>query len=169
MRMRPKAWWRPVAVVILLAAAIAAWWLRPKARGPAPAENAPVGPAIVAAKREEPAYSPVSDELHAADRDEAHDLAVLRDLLGQLTTALRLSERPPLGDNADIAAALTGRNRRRIVFVPPTHPALRDGLLVDRHGTPYHFHARSADAIDVRSAGADRVLFTEDDVVSGGR
>jgi hypothetical protein len=90
---------------------------------------------------------------------------VLRGLLAQFATTLRLAERPPLGDNADIAAALAGHNRRRIVFLPASHPALRDGLLRDREGTPYHFHPRSSDAIDVRSAGPDRVLFTDDDLV----
>ena len=114
----------------------------------------------------EPAYSPLADELHAARFDAAHDLVVLRGLLGQFTTTLRLAERPPLGDNADIAAALAGKNRRRVVFIPAEHPALRAGMLVDRAGVPYHFHARSADVIDVRSAGPDRVLFTADDLVS---
>jgi hypothetical protein len=113
-----------------------------------------------------PAYSPLADELHAERFDAAHDLMVLRGLLGQLTTSLRLAERPPLGDNADITAALMGRNRRRIVFVPATHPAVRGGRLVDRQGEPYHFHARSADAVDVRSAGPDRILFTSDDLAS---
>jgi hypothetical protein len=107
-------------------------------------------------------------ELRAPTGDEARDVAALRGLLGQFTTALRLAERTPLGDNADIAVALTGRNRRRIAFLPHDHPALRGGLLVDRSGTPYHFHARSADVIDVRSAGEDRVLFTADDLVAGG-
>ena len=105
-------------------------------------------------------------DLHADGQDEARDVAALRGLLGHLISSLRLSERPPLGDNADITAALLGWNRRRIAFLAPDHPALRGGLLVDRRGAPYHFHARSADAIDVRSAGADRVLFTEDDLVS---
>lgn len=111
--------------------------------------------------------TPLAGELHAPAFGEERDLAALRGLIGLLTTSLRLAERPPLGDNADIAAALTGSNRRRIAFLPLDHVALRGGLLVDRRGTPYHFHARSAELIDVRAAGADRVLFTADDLVSG--
>ena len=90
---------------------------------------------------------------------------VLRGLLAQLTITFRLDQRPPLGDNADITAALTGRNRQRIVFVSPDHPAIHDGTLIDRWGTPYHFHARSAEVFDLRSAGPDRTIFTPDDLL----
>ena len=169
-------------VVLTVAAALVAGGVmllyfrpHPKHRGGEPAPAAFVSSSVQASAApassalphaaNRPEHSPLADELHAATFDERHDLVVLHGLLGQLTTSLRLAERPPLGDNADIAAALTGRNRRRIVFVPPIHPALRDGLLVDRRGVPYHFHARSADAIDVRAAGADGVLFTGDDLV----
>jgi hypothetical protein len=181
---RAKDWCRAAAVVALIAIPAACWWLcagGAKKVSPvekagestvAPAQALPPPVAKTFRQSEEPAYSPLADELHAERFDAAHDLEVLRGLIGQLTTTLRLAERPPLGDNADISAALTGKNRRRVVFVPPTHVALRGGLLVDRLGTPYHFHARSADAIDVRSAGSDRMLFTADDLVStvgGGR
>lgn len=176
---RVKAWGRPAAAIMLVAFAVAIWLLYPRGRDQgAPASVSRVEEAAAAVTGDprpasappmatgEPAYSPLADALHAERFDAAHDVAVLRDLIGQFTTSLRLAERPPLGDNADIAAALTGRNRRRIVFIPTMHPALRGGLLVDRLGTPYHFHARSADAIDVRSAGPDRTLFTADDLVS---
>jgi hypothetical protein len=174
MRIRPRS--LPVVFVVLLFVGLGVWWWLRAARlaGPSPvaASSAvsgvepagpPSGPGGV-----EPAYSPLADELHSPRHDAAHDLVVLRGLLAQFTTSLKLAERPPLGDNADIAAALGGANRRRLVFIPPRHPALREGRLVDRHGTPYHFHARSADAIDARSAGPDRRLFTADDLVAGG-
>ncbi len=143
---------------------------KPRERSSPDFSAATSAPVPLAAARDpgvELVVSPLAAELHAPGRDEAGDVEALRGLLGQFTTTLRLAERPPLGDNADITAALIGRNRRRLAFLPFGHPALRDGLLVDRRGTPYHFHARSADAIDVRSAGADRVLFTADDQVSG--
>ena len=160
-----------VAGVLLLGGGAVLFWLSvPAPRPPAralPSPGAGGVPAVTAgAAGREPAASPLAAELHAARVDAAHDLEVLRGLLGQFTTTLRPAERPPLGDNADITAALAGRNRRRIVFIPSRHPALRGGLLHDREGTPYHFHPRSAEAIDVRSAGPDRVLFTADDLVS---
>lgn len=157
---------------LLLGGGVALVWMRlgvPDApRAPLPVVTAVPAPSrvVVGANLVEPAYSPLADELLAARFDAAHDVEVLRGLIGQFTTTLRLAERPPLGDNADLVAALTGANRRRLVFVPPGHPALREGLLVDRWGTPFHFHARSADVIDVRSAGPDRVLFTADDLAN---
>ena len=158
-------------MVAMIAIPAACWWLCSGGAGKVAVRDAvestkPVAVGKRVSQSEEAAYSPLADELHAARFDAVHDLAVLRGLIGQLTTTLRLAERPPLGDNADISAALTGKNRRRVVFVPEGHAAIRDGLLVDRWGTPYHFHARAADAIDVRSAGPDRVLFTGDDAVS---
>jgi hypothetical protein len=160
-----------VLALLLGVGAGVAWW-RAVERELAPLADAV--PVVVARAPEsatggvEPSYSPLADELHAEGFDAAHDGEVLSGLIAQFTTTLRLGERPPLGDNADITAALTGANRRRLVFIPSLHSALSDGLLVDRWGTPYHFHARAADVIDVRSAGADRVLFTADDLESGG-
>ncbi len=113
----------------------------------------------------EPEGSPIAAELHAPQFSPEHDLRVLHELLFQFTTTLRPAERPPLGDNEDITAALTGGNRRKAVFVSSLHPAVRSGTLIDRWGTPYHFHPRASDAIDVRSAGPDGVLFTEDDLL----
>ena len=169
--MMPKS--RHVAVIagaLLLGVGGALLWQRGRAQRSARGDHSFAtdgGPTVLGkTPGGAPAYSPLADELHAARFDAAHDLVVLRGLLAQFTTTFRPAERPPLGDNADIVAALTGRNRRHIVFLPPSHPALRDGLLRDREGTPYHFHARSADAIDVRSAGPDHVLFTGDDLVS---
>lgn len=150
---------------LLLLVALGSWRLLRPSRAPelsAPTLASPSPPTPTA---NDPLGSPLANELHAPRHDAAHDLVVLRGLLSQFTTTLRLAERPPLGDNADITAALTGANRRRLVVIPPQHPALRSGLLVDRHGTPYHFHARSADSIDVRSAGSDLTLFTADDLV----
>jgi hypothetical protein len=113
-----------------------------------------------------PDHSPLADELNAPGNTPQRDLEILKDILGQFTTALKPGIAPPLGDNQDITAALTGHNKRHIVFIPPNHPAVdSQGRLVDRWGTPYFFHARSAETFDLRSAGPDKILFTEDDVV----
>ncbi len=109
--------------------------------------------------------SPRAAELNRADRTAKQDLVVLHDLLGELTTVLHIANLPPLGDNEDITAALTGKNKMHLVVIPPNHPALDGkGRLMDRWGTPYFFHARSADTFDLRSAGPDKVLFTADDI-----
>jgi hypothetical protein len=87
--------------------------------------------------------------------------------LGNFLLAVKDPYRPPLGDNRDIARALAGGNRRGLVLVPTNDSAFRDGQLVDPWGTPYWFHPRTPDAIDVVSAGPDRKLFTGDDIATG--
>lgn len=108
---------------------------------------------------------PLAAELNARENPPQRDLEILRELLLAFTTTLKAGNLPPLGDNVDITRALTGNNRRKLVVIPQTHPSLdAQGRLLDRWGTPFHFHARSADSFDLRSAGPDKVLFTADDV-----
>ena len=53
-----------------------------------------------------------------------------------------------------------------VTLISVNHPSITsDGRLRDRWGTPYFIHPRGNDAFDIRSAGADRKLFTSDDVV----
>ena len=114
-----------------------------------------------------PATSPLAEQLGAADGSAEQDVLLVRGLLAQFTQAVKEPYRPPLGINEDVVKALTGGNRMKLVVMSPGHPSLDDqGRLVDRWGTPYHIHARAADAIDVRSAGPDRTLFTADDVAT---
>ncbi len=111
--------------------------------------------------------SPLAAELSAPGGTPARDLAVLGGLIAQFTTTYKPGQLPPLGDNEDITAALTGHNRQHVVFIPPDHPAIdAQGRLLDRWGSPYFFHARGAETIDLRSAGPDRTLFTPDDLTT---
>jgi hypothetical protein len=72
----------------------------------------------------------------------------------------------PLSANEEIAAALRGKGRVQLPFIPDGHPALdAAGRLVDRRGQPLHFHREGPASFTIRSAGADAVLFTEDDDV----
>ena len=111
------------------------------------------------------AASAVSPDPHLAAA--SGDVLRLRLALGNFLLAVKDPYRPPLGDNRDITRALTGGNRRGLVLVPTNDPSFRDGQLVDRWGTPYWFHPRAPDAIDIVSAGPDRKLFTDDDVAAG--
>lgn len=67
--------------------------------------------------------------------------------------------------NSEFTAALTGDNPVRMPFVPKNHSAIVNGELVDRWGTPYQFHQLSLDRIEVRSAGPDQQLYTDDDAL----
>jgi hypothetical protein len=101
------------------------------------------------------------------DIDPKNEIRMIQDMLTSFLLAVKAPYRPPLGDNRDIVKALTGGNRRGDVFLATNHPSINpEGLWVDRWGTPYHFHPRAPDAIDVRSAGPDGILFTGDDVLS---
>jgi hypothetical protein len=72
----------------------------------------------------------------------------------------------PWGDNRDITAALSGKNARNVALIPPNHPAISpDGELLDRWGTPLLFHQLSGTAMELRSAGPDRIFYTADDTV----
>ncbi len=106
--------------------------------------------------------SDVTDEADSASAEVFRVHALLVNFL----TAIKEPYRPPLGDNIDVVRALSGGNRYGDVYLATNDPSINDrGEWVDWWGTPYHFHARAADVIDVRSAGPDRIIFTEDDVV----
>lgn len=70
----------------------------------------------------------------------------------------------PSGQNEDIVAAILGGNEKRTALLPTDCPAIQDGRLVDEWGTPYWFHSVTAKVMEIRSAGPDRELFTNDDV-----
>lgn len=72
----------------------------------------------------------------------------------------------PVGNNAEITAALNGQNPKQITFLKPDGNRVNSrGELVDIWGTPYFFHQLSAHEMEIRSAGPDRRLWTPDDVV----
>ena len=72
-----------------------------------------------------------------------------------------------MGTNAEIVRELTGGNAKGAIYLPPDLQRLNDrGELIDEWGTPYFFHQESAERMEIRSAGADRVMWTTDDVVA---
>lgn len=74
----------------------------------------------------------------------------------------------PVGNNAEITAALTGKNNLYLAFLAPDHKAINaQGELCDRWGTPYFFHQLSGSKMEIVSAGPDRKRGTDDDVMIG--
>jgi hypothetical protein len=72
----------------------------------------------------------------------------------------------PVGNNAEITASLNGKNPGQVLFLGES-PSLNDkGELVDAWGTPYFFHQLSSTDLDIRSAGADRTMWTADDLAT---
>ncbi|BDS05117.1 hypothetical protein NT6N_01570 [Oceaniferula spumae] len=103
-----------------------------------------------------------SDLLNSPNQTPEEDLSLIQSMLGFHRRALGGN---PVGLNDEITAALTGKNVKGAVSLPPTHPAISDkGELLDRWGTPYRFHAYSAKVMEIHSAGPDKKFFTSDDL-----
>lgn len=73
----------------------------------------------------------------------------------------------PVGNNAEIVREMDGGNAKGAAYLPSELKRLNgQGELIDEWGSPYFFHQESAKEIEIRSAGADRVLWTSDDLVA---
>lgn len=71
-------------------------------------------------------------------------------------------------DNRQLMNAMRGANPEKLPFIPHDHPRLNaNGELVDAWGMPFFFHQNSRNSVEVRSAGADRLMYTDDDIVAG--
>ena len=74
----------------------------------------------------------------------------------------------PVGNNAEITAALAGKNLKQINFIRDV-AGLRvngNGELVDAYDTPFFFHQLSGKVMEIHSAGEDRKMWTFDDLVT---
>ena len=71
-----------------------------------------------------------------------------------------------IGTNADIMKAIMGGNPKGAQLGPPEGLTLNEnGELLDRWGTPFFFHQLSKDLMEIHSAGPDRRLWNEDDLI----
>jgi hypothetical protein len=162
-----------VAILAILVLGLIWWIPRHRPAGSAgsatlPGTSSP--PALTAANsrtpgpyaNEEPSH--LADRLDAPTSDIASDLRVLNDIFVQYRSAIHGEN--PVGENVEITAALTGRNKLGFSFIPKNHPAINArGELCDRWGTPFFFHQLSGTQMEIRSAGPDRKLWTDDDKV----
>lgn len=68
--------------------------------------------------------------------------------------------------NRDIVEVLLGKEGVSHPFLSGDSSFLSpDGQLLDRWGEPLFFHLQSADRLEIRSAGPDGTMFTDDDVL----
>lgn len=160
-------------LVILFVWLAGSRWVEKQAR-PSPATPPPPSvrtdppppvPELLAARQPSPENPSHSwERLLATDGGPIEDRAALEDIVTNYLQSAPHNIRPPLGTNDEITRALMDRNTLGDSAIPASHPAIVSGQLVDRWGSPWHFHQLSADVIEVRSAGLDRRLFTADDV-----
>jgi hypothetical protein len=107
--------------------------------------------------------SALADELNSPATDGPRDLAIVASLF---TTFADHFHELPVGNNAEITAALAGDNTRGLAVIPADHRAINaQGELTDRWGTPFFFHQLGAGLMQIRSAGPDRRMHTDDDLV----
>jgi hypothetical protein len=112
-----------------------------------------------------PERSTLADALNSPSTDIKADLRLVLEIIETFRSNF-LQTGNPVGTNADITSALSGRNRLRLALIPIDHPAInKEGELCDRWGMPFFFHAESATRMEVRSAGPDRKMWSNDDVV----
>jgi len=73
---------------------------------------------------------------------------------------------PTAEDNPGVIRQLLGENSTRRAFLSPDTPAINaEGALLDAEGSPYHFHFISSQELELRSAGPDGQLYSEDDIL----
>lgn len=132
------------------------------------------GPSAASPMRPSPAGAPpvagdggrseLADGLNSPAGGVRADLRIIDNIFNAYRSALRSGN--PIGENAEITAALSGRNRLGFAFLPADCPAINaKGELCDRWGTPYFFHQLSGEKMEIRSAGPDHQLWTADDEV----
>lgn len=110
----------------------------------------------------------LADVLNTGTETAEEDLDILHVLLDSFLKSAAWTG-APAAENVEFTALLRGENPHRLAFISPDHASLNDkGELLDRWGMPYHFHVEGAGLPQIRSAGADKKLFTPDDVLTGG-
>lgn len=142
----------------------------PNAPASSPTQLSP-SPKIDEPNKTEPdsgkAHSPLALELNAETSTGAQDVNTLHTLLRQYSRRLQRRQGLPIGNDMDLARVLSGENPMKYAALPKDHPALgAGGHLCDRWGTPYFVHPTGPGAFEIRSAGPDRTLFTDDDLIA---
>jgi hypothetical protein len=94
-----------------------------------------------------------------------NDLTLMSRLMDNYTLLVKASAQLPMSANEDWAAAFRGKNPAHERFLPDNHVALNtESQVVDRWQTPLFFHALGGHRFELRSAGPDKKLWTEDDI-----
>jgi len=163
----------PVAAETVAPQETAASQAPPPAMAIAPAAPKPRSEASLAASRRDftnplvisyPPSTPPPRRASAAEPEVAADFDKIALMLRDYRS---LTGENPVGTNAEIMKAIMGGNPKGAQLGPPEGQHLNEnGELIDRWGTPYFFHQLSKDVMEIRSAGPDRRLWNDDDIVS---
>ena len=111
-------------------------------------------------------WFPDAETLAKEGQPEVVYVEALRLLLDEYLVVVKSGY--PIGVNVEVTNALLGDNPKKLALLDQEHSRINEeGELVDQWDTPYFFHANSLSDVDVRSAGPDGKMFSEDDIVSG--
>jgi len=111
-------------------------------------------------------WFPDAETLAKEGQPEVVYVEALRLLLDEYLVVVKSGY--PIGVNVEVTNALLGDNPKKLALLDQEHSRINEeGELVDQWDTPYFFHANSLSDVDVRSAGPDRKMFSEDDIISG--
>ena len=143
------------------------WWWSGRNVEPGALPAGPAAPARAATSNAAGAVterSTLADALNSPATTILDDVRLLQDLFLQWQTNFA-AKGNPVGTNAEITTALTGKNSLQLDLIPRDHPAINErGQLCDRWGTPFRFHQLSGTNMQIISAGPDRDFATDDDV-----
>ena len=105
-------------------------------------------------------------EYGAENKTAKDDLELVNTTLQRFWLLLKNPDLLRVGSNEEIVEVLTGDNPDNISFISPENEYIDDeGRLLDRWGVPLSFHPLSLTHIEIRSAGPDRDMYTEDDIL----
>jgi hypothetical protein len=132
---------------------------RPPAAARAAALQLPENPLIAADAPSAPPPRRVSD----VDPDLAGDFDQITLMFRNYRT---ITGENPVGTNAEIMKSIMGGNPKGATLGPPEGQSVNEnGELIDRWGSPYFFHQLRKDQIEIRSAGPDRRMWNDDDLI----
>ncbi|BCX46220.1 hypothetical protein HAHE_01280 [Haloferula helveola] len=70
-----------------------------------------------------------------------------------------------IATNRQLSDFITGANPERLAYLDRSHPVFDgEGRMADRWGSPIVIHPLGTGLLELRSAGPDRVAYTEDDL-----
>ncbi len=185
-------WW--LTVIVLLVAALLAWVLFSRLQPEAASSTSPGSPDAAvqdALNRADPAavaaidaaFAPAQSAVDAAVRQTVvpvppvkptaelftnlPPVTVMENVRRALRDYASRFNGNPVGTNPEITRALAGDNPLQVNFLnEEAGVRVNDKVeLVDPWGVPFFLHQLSAHEMEIRSAGPDRRLWTDDDLV----
>ena len=121
---------------------------------------------------EEEAVSDLSEQYlqnYGSNKQQAlQDLEEVAAIFDDYRTVAGPANPLPTRGNSEMVQFLSGENPSGFRYLSMSGPAVNpSGELVDRWGNPLYLHFVSSEEIEIRSAGVDGEMWTDDDLLAG--